>query len=194
MKLALPTGRPGQALALALTVLAATAVWVMGIAPLARWYVERAEALQQRRMFAAHAAALAADLPRLRRLADQPGGAHRPLAALAGSSDAVASATLQGLLQKMAGDAGTSLSTIATLPAVPVGAYRRIGLHITMTASWSQFIRLLQTVETATPRMTVDDVTLHSSSMTLSGMVDPPIQASFTVSTFRSLRPDTATR
>jgi len=186
MHASLPAGRRGRALALAFACIVVALLWLAVFAPLAGWYEQRDEALQARRVLAAHEAALVGTLAQLQAAAGD--AAHRPmqLATLNGATDAYASATLQGLLQAMAGKAGTTLTSIDTLPGAPVGAYQRIGLRVAMTATWPVFIGFLQSVETATPQMLVDDLSLHSSALTLAGSHDLPIQAGFTVFAFRS--------
>jgi general secretion pathway protein M len=135
------------------------------------------------------AAALVKTLPALQQMADEAANRPPPLAVLNGDTDAYASASLQVLIQDMAGKAGATLTSIGTLPGAPIGAYQRIGLRIAMTATWPNFIQFLHTVEAATPQMLVDDLSLHSSVMTLAGAADMPIQASLTVVAFRSRSP-----
>jgi general secretion pathway protein M len=187
------TGRRGQALALAITMLLAGIVWVGAVAPLMSWYQDRAATLAERSTLADHMAALAATLPRLQHEAAAEGA--DPAAAgltLAGSSDAVAGATLQERVQSMARASGASLSSVETLPAEQMGAWRRIGLHVALTVPWQPLIRLMQAVDTATPRMLVDDLRVHS--LVLGDHPSrQPLQTSFTIYAFRPATAGTRT-
>lgn len=143
------------------------------------------QTLAQRRMLADRMEELVQALPALRRRADT--AVSTGLAAtslLQGSNDAVAGAALQGRVQDMAQRAGASLSSVETLPAAPAGAYRRIGLHVSLVATWPVLVGLLQSVEQARPRMLVDDLQLHGSHILLRSTA-LPLTASFTVYAFR---------
>jgi general secretion pathway protein M len=189
MNAALPTGRRGQVLALALTLLVGALLWIAIVNPLTGWYALRAETLQQRRALVSREVELVKTLPELQKIGFDTESRPLPLAVLSGDTDAYASASLQGLMQDMAGNMGATLNSIGTLPGTPVGAYQRIGLRVTMTATWQVFIQFLHSIEAATPQMLVDDLSLHSSVMTLASSADLPIQASFTVVAFRSRSP-----
>jgi hypothetical protein len=58
-----------------------------------------------------------------------------------------------------------------------------------MTATWPVFIQFLHAVEAALPQMLVDDISPHSSVMTLASSADLPIQANCTGVAFRSRLP-----
>ncbi len=182
----LPTGRAGRMLALGITLIVVLAAWFAVAAPLLDWHAERAELLDQRRALARRMAEVAATLPQLRQ-SEAAGGAKGPAPAtlLEGASDAVAAASLQERVQEMAGRAGAALTSAETLPATQAGAYRRIGLHVTLSASWTVLVKLLQSIEEASPRMLVDDVQLHGARM-VAAPPDPPLEAGFTVLAFRA--------
>jgi general secretion pathway protein M len=182
----LPTGRRGQALAVALLLLVLAAAWMAVASPLLDWHADRAEALQQRSTLARRMAQVAAGLPELQRQA-AAAAAVGPVAAtlLDGSTDAVAGATLQQLVQDMAGRAGATLSSTETLPAEAVANYRRIGVRVALSAPWAVLVELLRAIEQASPQMLVDELQIHGGRrFGVAG--EPPLEASFTVLGFRA--------
>lgn len=180
------TGLAGRVLALGLLLLVGAALWVGLAAPVLAWQDERAALLEQRQMLAARMARIAASLPDLQRAA-AAGGPAGPAAAtlLEGATDAVAAAALQERVQEMAGRAGAPLSSAETIPGVQAGAYRQIGLHVALRASWPALIQLLRLLEQASPRMLVDDLQLHGIRLA-GATVDQPLEAGFTVLAFRA--------
>ncbi|OYV32253.1 MAG: hypothetical protein B7Z80_27485 [Rhodospirillales bacterium 20-64-7] len=134
---------------------------------------------------AARMASLAAEIPALRAAIAVQGPAAAGGALLPGGSDAIAGANLQTTLQALAAQAGTSLSSAALAPVQAQGALRRIGLQVSLSASWPAFIRFLAAIETADPRMVVDRLNL-SDAGPLAADGAAPVQASFTVSAFRA--------
>ncbi|MBV9786341.1 MAG: general secretion pathway protein GspM [Acidisphaera sp.] len=189
MSAALPTGLRGRLLALGLTLALLGGLWVGVVAPLVAWHAERAEALAERGALARRMAVLAQTLPALERQqqATKASG-PAPSAVLSGATDAVAGAALQGQVQDMATTAGAALTSAETLPSEPAGAYRRIGLRVSINAQWPVLVRLLTAVEQATPRMLIDDVQLHSSVVLIRAAM-LPLDATFTV---YALRPGAA--
>lgn len=184
----LPEGRRGQALALALALLAALAAWSLTAAPLLSWYAARQETLAHQRAMAAHMQALGRELPALR-AALAKAGLHDAGAQtlLTGDTDVIAGANLQAMLQNLAAQSGTSLSSAALQPAVPVGGLRRIGVAVSVSASWPVLVGLLQAIATARPRMTVDQLSITSAAGQTGDA--PQFQASFTVCAFRAGAP-----
>ena len=162
MNTSLPTGSTGRWLALGITVFVLVMVWFAAVDPLLSWYADQAEQLGQRRMLVRRMETVAQSVPDLR---EQAAGvsAQGPAATslLEGGTDAIAAASLQQLVQDMAGRTGASLSSTEALPATQAGAYRRIGLHVAVSATWSVLMRLLQAIHQASPQMLVDDLQLH---------------------------------
>ncbi|MBV8096010.1 MAG: hypothetical protein JO110_22820, partial [Acetobacteraceae bacterium] len=193
---ALPEGRRGQILALALTTCFMGAVWVGCASPLINLYNQQAEELEHRRALLQHMNQVAGKLPELRSQAAQ----HRPVAAalLQGATDAVAGATLQAQVQSMATSAGASLISVETLPAEQRGAYRRIGLRVSLAAPWPVLIEFLRAAETGGssragtpaappgPAMLIDDLQLRTSPLLQARSVGQPVSASLTIFAFRA--------
>ncbi len=185
----LPEGRQGQALAAAMTLLGLALFWFAAVSPLLGWYQSRAAELAQQQAIAAHMTALAADIPQLRMAV----AAAKPLSQdqqilLAGSTDAIAGANLQSALQNLAQQSGTSLDSSELMPVVSAGALRRIGIQVTVTATWPVLIAFLEAISTARPRMVVGQLSLMNSSQGDSSG-DAPIQAGFAVSAFSAAAP-----
>jgi general secretion pathway protein M len=184
--LALPEGRQGQLMAVGLTFIALTLLWLGVLSPALGWYGGRQAQLTAARQEAAHMAVLRLTLPALRAAVASPAAnAIATQLLLSGNSDDIAGANLQSTLQNLATQTGNSLDSAAMIPPQPVGALRRIGVDVSVTATWPALIALLTAIETAQPRMIVDDL-----SVTASAQPDPtqdvPLQASFSVSAFRA--------
>ena len=186
----LPTGRRGRLLALGITLAVLGALWAGVAAPLVEWHALRAEQVQARRALARRMAEIAETLPELRdqaRLATASGRAPGE-ATLDGASDAIAAAALQGRLQDMAARAGAPLSSAEALPGEAAGAWRRIGVRVSVNAPWPAVVRLLQAVGAASPRMLVDDLQLRAPPLLLRTGTRP-MDAGFTVFAFRAEAP-----
>ncbi len=185
MPLALPTGQRGRLLALGITVALLIVVWFAAISPLIDLYADRAQQLDERRGIAAHMAFVAAQLPELTQRAS---AANRngppPTLLLQGSSDAVAGAALQNLVQDMA-KGGANLVSVESLPAEPAGAYRRIGIKISFNAPWPILVGLLQSIEQASPPMLIDDLQIHGSPLSLINRTTG-LEAGLTIYSFRA--------
>lgn len=182
----LPTGRRGHVLALGLLLLVIMVLWGGIVSPLAGLYADRAEELGKRQNFAAHMARLAEQLPALHKRAEstvQHG--PPPTLVLEGPSDAVAGATLQNRVQEMATAAGTSLVSVENVAAEPAGAYHRIGLKVSLNATWPVLIALLHSVEQATPPMLIDDVQIHGSPLPMLNN-NRGLEANFTIYALRA--------
>ena len=182
--MALPTGRRGQLLAMAVTLLAALLIWFGCIAPALGWYAARRDYLEQQQALAARMRAVASTAPALQRILDNAASAApAPTAVLEGASDAIAGATLQQAVQDMAAKAGASISSAELLPAEPVGSFRRISLHVSVNGPWTVLMALLGAIAQATPRMLVDDLSLRES-LALGQADVHPLAAGFTVIAF----------
>jgi general secretion pathway protein M len=186
---ALPTGRRGQLLAAALTLIGLAAIWFGLAAPLITWHGERQDRLVGRSLLAGHMADLAAMLPVLQH--ELRAEAARPSARdlyLQGAGDAIAGATLQGLVQDLAAGAGATLGSAELLPGQAVGDVRRLGLQVSISGvQWPVLVHLLQSIAKAQPRMLVNDLQLRAAPVQHQGAGGPPpLDAGFTVFAFRA--------
>ncbi len=151
------TGPLARLLALGLTLAVPTALGFGVVLPLAAWHEERAEALEMRAALARRMEGLAASLPALRRQASAAAAdGAGDLSLLAGDSDSLAGASLQERLQEMFVHAGVQLSSVEMLPGEDAGAYRRVRLRLSFTASWPVLVALLQEAQLASPTLMVD--------------------------------------
>lgn len=185
MASALPTGMRAQALALAMLAALLGAAWLAVVSPLLDWHAAQAETLQQRRTLADRMEAVVATLPRLRQEAAGAGSVAAPQALLEGASDAIAGAALQGQLEAQALGSGVALSSAEMLPVQAAGAYRRVSLRIAVGGQWPELVSLLQAIETARPRMLIDDLQVQPAP-TVTGGAAQPLSAIFTVTAFRA--------
>ncbi len=184
-ELALPSGRRGQVLAVAIAAVGLMALWFGAVLPLAAWHAARAAALERQDVLEGRMAALAASLPSLRRRAATLAAGPAPQTLLEGASDAVAGAALQERVQAMAVEAGSPLTSAETLPAEPAGAYRRISLRVSLSTPYSSLVHLLAAIADATPRMLVDDLQIQAPPLGLRSAV-LPMDATLTVLAFRA--------
>jgi len=183
----LPTGPRGQVIAVALLVLVLLILWTALVSPLLGFYGDRADELGTQQLQAAHMAVLAEQVPDLKKRAESSGHTGpAPSLVVEGPSDAVAAATLQGKVQSMATEVGTTLTSVENLQHEPVGtAYHRIGLKISLNASWPVLIALLKAVDQATPPMLLDDVQIHGSPLPMVN-VNRGLEANFTIWALRA--------
>jgi hypothetical protein len=66
-----------------------------------------------------------------------------------------------------------------------VGGLRRIGVTVSVTATWPVLTAFLTAIDTAQPRMIVDNLTVSSDSQP-DPRSEPSLQASFDVAAFRA--------
>jgi general secretion pathway protein M len=187
METTLPDGLRGQILATALTLTLLAALWFGLAAPLIGWYHDRAEALAQRQSLLRHMQALVETLPALEHV--RPAGQATRAALLPGATDALAAAAMQNAVQTMAAGSHVELASVETLPAEARGAYRRIGLRVSLSAPWPVLVGLLREAGQGEPGMLVDDLQLHAAAMEAplpANAAGAPVSASFTLLAFRA--------
>lgn len=183
--LSLPEGRHGQFLALGIGLIGLMLLWLALLGPLWGWYQQRADDLAQQRALASRMQALTREIPALRTEVAAQGPDQGSNMLLPGGTDAIAGANLQSALQDLAKQSGTSLDSAALAPVEAQGPLRKIGLQVSLTTNWSALIGFLAAIETASPRMVVDGLSLNNAGPPGTDGA-PPVQASFTVSAFRA--------
>jgi general secretion pathway protein M len=182
----LPEGRQGQILAVGIAAVALALLWLGAVSPLLGWYASQADALQSARLELAHVQALQASLPVLRaQLAASAALPASDAVLLEGTSDAIAGANLQAQLSTLAGQAGTSLDSAESIPAQQVGGLRRIGVSVSVTATWPVLTAFLTAIDAAQPRMIVDNLAVTAESQ-IDPRQDATLQANFDVAAFRA--------
>jgi general secretion pathway protein M len=184
--LTLPEGTTGQALAVAAAIIVVAVIWLAVVTPLAGWYAGQSDALATAQIEAAHLQALQASLPELRRrIAENAAESPAADVLLQGGSDAIAGANLQADLNNLATQASTSLDSTESVPAEASGGLRRIGVTVSLTATWPTLVAFLTAIDSASPRMIVSDLTVSADSEP-DVRLDVSLQASFTVAAFRA--------
>jgi general secretion pathway protein M len=169
----LPTGRAGQALALAILCLVLGGVYLLLVSPVLDLYAQREATLADRRILAPRLSAAAAELPELRaRLAELQAAATTRKIALDGASDAIAAANLQSRIEELASAAGVTIGSTEGLAAENRGAYRRIGLRLAISGDYDAMVKLLAAIETAAPPLILSNVQFHG---VLRQMGQPPM-------------------
>jgi hypothetical protein len=148
------------------------------------WYADRADELERQRVLASHMTEIAAMAPILRNQAEQLKGNSPATATLNSASDALAGATLQGLVQDCAARAGVRLNSTEILPPLQRGEWRRIGLRVSVVASLQGLTALLQMIQQGSVTMLVDDLQLHAIQARANSE-GPMIDAAMTVYGFR---------
>jgi general secretion pathway protein M len=188
-------GRRGQALAVAVTVLALVILWGGVVDPLRAWYSDRQDLLEQRQALLERMQRLAATLPALHAgpTDNQSEADAAEATLLPGATDAVAAADLQERVQKMASAAGVSVTAVETLPAeAAAGRWHRVALRVSLNASWAVLTDLMRSIEESPTRIFIDDVHFHSVSSVAQPAV-LPIQASMVLYGFRQAEPGAGT-
>jgi hypothetical protein len=164
---ALPTGRSGQTIAVLLVLLVLVVVWRLIVGPLISLYEERNADIANQALLASRMESLARLLPNLKADPD----VQRPPAVLtiAGGSDAVAAATLQGGVQDLVNGAGGTLGSVEILPGESVQGLRRVGLKVTLTAGMDALVRLLAAIRQSEPPMLIDEMQIHGNILPIPG-------------------------
>ncbi|MBO1325129.1 type II secretion system protein M [Acetobacter sp. TBRC 12305] len=155
----LPEGRAGRALALLLLGCVLGLAWLSVLGPVWSRYAERAQGLALQRATLARMQRLVATLPALRHAAAVAAPGPSPL--IEGATDAVAGANLQDRLQQVATALGASIVSTENVPSVLVGHYRRIGLHVSISASFPTVIGFIARLEAGTPASVIDALHLR---------------------------------
>jgi general secretion pathway protein M len=179
-------GRRGRLLALFLLLLALAGVYLLVVAPLLDAYAELENALENRRMLIPRLDASGADVPALRdRVAELRTAASTHVVALDGASDAIASANLQSRIQELAAAAGVAIRSTESLPAEARGDYRRIGVHLMLTATYDNLLTLLGKLQTAMPPLAIDNLRIRGV-LTRAGAPVANVGVGFDVYGFRT--------
>lgn len=145
MTVSLPTGWRGRVIALTIAMALLGTIGFGAVVPLTALYALRAARIDERARLASHMTRVAADLPRLRAAAAQH--IDGPATLIADSTDTVAAATLQMIVQSAARRDGIALTAIETVQPVAAGSYRRIGLKLSSSASWTALVQFLADLE-----------------------------------------------
>lgn len=159
----LPEGRRGQVLAVLIGLLVLVLLWILVASPLMNRYESRSEEIDLRRTYLERTRALAVSLPALQAQSGQAGGGRKAVVdLLQGGEDALAAAELQQAVQAMAAQQRVTVASLATVNAVPLGPFRRIGVRIAFQTEFEDWARMLAALAEGAPTMIVDEMELHS--------------------------------
>jgi Type II secretion system (T2SS), protein M subtype b/Group II intron, maturase-specific domain len=159
----LPTGQPGQALALAIGASLIAVLWFGAINPVAHLYQCRSTVILQRENLLHHMRGLDAMMPSLQSRIGDGTVTPTPISLLQGTSAILAGVELQHRIEELARAVGASPASTESLATDSAGSYHRIGLRVTLTVPWPVFVRFLVAIRQTTPLILVDDLTLSSS-------------------------------
>lgn len=185
---ALPSGWPGRLLALALLGVVLVVLYATVAMPLLSFYYDRQARLARERQLIAKLDSIAAELPTLRARVERLRAAvadHKM--ALAGETDAIATAALQGRLEQDATAAGVTIGSSEILPEMPAGDYHRVGLRLLVNGRYQGLLQLLARVETASPPLAIDNLQIRGTQSATPLNRTVGLDASFEVYGFRSL-------
>lgn len=125
---------------------------------------------------------------------------------LDGSSDAIAAANLQTQVEELATSAGVTIGSTEAIAAESRGAYRRIGLRLSVNGHYAAIVNLLGAVDKALPPLVLSNLQMHALMRSAAAMRSPGatglsigdasnarLDAAFEVYGFRSIEaPSTA--
>jgi general secretion pathway protein M len=178
---ALPEGSRGRVLAVAILFVALAVLWLSLGSPLRDWYDARAEQIGQQRAVLAHMRTLVAAVPAL---AAQPAPSAAQSPGRGNITDALAAADTEQLIERLASEAGTNISSTETLPPDQGDGVRRIRLRLLLHATWPDLLHFLGSIETAATPLLVDDLDLQSDGK--DGEGTPIVRAAFSVIALRA--------
>lgn len=183
----LPTGWQGRTLAVFLLLVALTSVYLVVAAPLLDLYAEREARAESRRSLLAKLDTIAAELPALHaRVGALRTAMDSHKLMLEGASDAIASAALEGDIEKFAAAAGARVGSTEILPVQTQGHYHRVGLRLLISGPYESLMKLLAKIETATPPLVIDDLQIRSLLRRVGAPTAPGLDASLEVYGFRA--------
>ena len=163
MTSALPNGLRGQVMALSLALIALAGAYVLLIAPLVELHTERTVLMETRESLLVKLHATAAELPALRaRVAEIRAAGDSRRMTLDGATDAIASASLQGRVEELAGAAGIAIGSTESLPAEVRGSYRRLGVRMVLSGSYENLITFLARAGAVVPPLIIDNVQIRA--------------------------------
>lgn len=167
MNAALPSGWQGRLLALAVLGVAVATVYLTLVMPLLNFYDDWQAQAARERLLIVKLDTVAANLPRLQaRVARLRAAVANHKMTLAGETDAIASAALQGRLEQYATAAGVAVGSSEILPSAPEGDYQRVGLRLLVNGPYQGLLHLVARIETARPPLAIDNLQIRGMQST----------------------------
>jgi hypothetical protein len=173
---------------LGLGALAGAAIYVAAVAPLRSLYERGQETLQERLELARRLANSAAELPRLREAAAKwRGVTHDQDLLFAGSSDAVAGATLQSALKDLIEEGGATLTSAEILPSEASGKFAPVAVRVSFSGNLALIAAVLRGIEESRPVILVDRLDIRSGNESGGEGDDPSFAIALDVHGYRAL-------
>lgn len=184
MVAALPTGRLGRILALAILLFVVAVLWLGVASPVIGLYEDRADTLAEQRALADKMTAVAATLPAREAEAAAQAKNVAPIhELLAGGTDSLAAAQLQENLEKSAASTGIVLLSAEAVPPQAIGKLRRIGLKLGLQGKYAALVAFVGSMDGSAAPLLVDDLTIQGSPNPRDS--DDPLLVGLTVYGFR---------
>jgi Tfp pilus assembly protein PilO len=176
--------------------LAGIAMLYVGVAaPVLDVFQQREAMLATDRLLAPRLQAAAAEVPHLlAQVAELRQAASTRKFSLDGTSDSLASASLQSRIEELAAAAGIAIASTEGLPPETRGIYHRLGLRIAVSGSYEHIVNLLSAIEVTTPPLVIDNLQIHGNSRISASPVTAQLDASFVVYGFRNNETPTAAK
>jgi len=175
--------------ALGLLFLAIWLVYSLALAPIVGAYREVDEDIESTKSQLARLESISQSYPALKAQLDEL--ARRTSKSgvyLAGSTDALAAASLQEDVGAQIGRAGGTLRSVQILPATSDGDFKKVTVRVQLTATLAQFTRLLYSLEAARPFVFVDNLDIKNRR-TRSKDADPDPELIIRFDLYGYLRP-----
>jgi general secretion pathway protein M len=135
--------------------------WSLMIAPVMTGIAEDYETIAESRQLLARYERVAAGLPKLEQRVMEIRTSDGLKGLLVGTNPTLASAKLQTDVQQLTAAAGINLRTSQTLPPQDEGGFRRVGFRLELQTDAAGLLRLLYTIETATPSLFIDNLSIR---------------------------------
>ena len=183
----LPTGWQGRVLALSLALVLAATAYLVAVPPLLELYAGQAMRIETRQAMLLRLDALKDELPALKaQLAELRSAANSDKMTLDGTSDAVASAALQGRIERLAAADGVAIGSTESLAPQTQDRYRRVGLRLVLSAPYAGLVKLLAAIESERPPLIIDELQVHTFQRRAGAAPQQTLDASLQVYGFRA--------
>ncbi|MBV8536354.1 MAG: hypothetical protein JO128_12215 [Alphaproteobacteria bacterium] len=191
----LPDGRAGRSLALAIAVGAAVLVYLSAVDPLIGLYGTMQDELNDLALRRAHLRKVAGEVPRLQAaVAEMKRNAAENGLWLSDPSDAVAAASLQARLQRLAASDRAEISAVENLSPKVEDGFHRVGVRATLSGDLFALTDLLRALTTSQPPLFVENLDVRNNGILSRQTANavPPLNISFDVYGFRVDAPQKA--
>lgn len=156
------TKRQRQALALGVLALLAVSIFTLTIAPLwaiNRHYVDAIDGLDSRLQILQRTAAADSDLRSQHEQLKRTLARNRHY--IKSNSEALAAASLQGIIQRNADSNGMEVLSTQILPSSEEAGFTRVALKVRMRGGLDNIVRLFYALETSQPYLFLDNVSVQ---------------------------------